>query len=170
MSNLSVYTSIKNVVAAYRDKLHHCPQEQFQLSPATGGWSYSEVYSHIFDMSILSLEELKKCIAGNGQDKPTAFVVKLILFFGSFPPAAKYKVPKKLTSRVRKITKADAEEFIQLFLEELEYVHRDIHLARPDVKTIHPRLGYLNARQWFRFIEIHLKHHLKQLGRIEKNF
>jgi len=28
----------------------------------------------------------------------------------------------------------------------------------------------MNARQWLRFIEIHLKHHIKQLKRIEKSF
>jgi glycosyltransferase involved in cell wall biosynthesis len=30
--------------------------------------------------------------------------------------------------------------------------------------------GYLNAKQWLRFIEIHLNHHLKQLNRIENSF
>jgi hypothetical protein len=42
--------------------------------------------------------------------------------------------------------------------------------AQANVKTPHPKLGYLNANQWLRFIEIHLKHHYQQLKRVEKSF
>lgn len=170
MGNSSVFASLKNISAAYRQKLKQFPEEQFQTTPPIDGWSYSEVYCHIFDFSLLTLKEVKKCIDGQGEDKPTAFIVKVILFLGSLPPSSKYKVPKKLASRTKKITKAEASVFIDQFLEELEFVYHEIHLASPSVKTPHPRLGYLNAKQWFRFMEIHLKHHFEQLKRIEKSF
>ena len=170
MSNSSVFSSLKNISAAYRATLKEIPEEQFQLTPPIGGWSYSEVYSHIFDISILTLKEVENCIKGEGKVKPTAFIVKMVLFFGSFPPKAKYKVPKALLGRERKITKTAAEDFIERFLEQLNIVYSQLHLADPALKTRHPRLGYLNAGQWFRFMEIHLKHHLKQLKRIEKSF
>ncbi|MGY0039102.1 hypothetical protein [Pedobacter sp. NJ-S-72] len=109
-------------------------------------------------------------LEGEGMVKPTAFIVKMVLFFGSFPPKAKYKVPKVLLGREKKITKTAAEDFIERFLEQLNIVYSQLHLADPALKTRHPRLGYLNAEQWFRFTEIHLKHHLKQLKRIEKSF
>jgi len=170
MSNSSVFSSLKDISAAYSATLNKIPEEQFQLTPPAGGWSYSEVYSHIFDMSILSLKEVENCIKGDGKVKATAFIVKVILFFGSFPPRAKYKVPKVLLGRERKISKIAAADFIKRFLEQLHLVYSQLHLADPLIKTRHPRLGYLNAEQWFRFIEIHLKHHLKQLKRIEKSF
>ncbi|KIO74572.1 hypothetical protein TH53_25665 [Pedobacter lusitanus] len=170
MRNSSVYSSLKKIVAAYNATLQEIPEDQFQLTPPIGGWSYSEVYSHIFDLSLLSLGEIEKCIQGEGKIKPTAFVVKMILFLGSFPPKAKYKVPKALQGREQKITKAAAADFIEKFLEQLNIVYSQLHLADSAIKTRHPRLGYLNARQWFRFTEIHLNHHLKQLKRIEKSF
>jgi hypothetical protein len=170
MSNSSVFSSLKEISAAYNATLPEISEEQFQCTPPAGGWSYSEVYSHIFDMSILSLKEVENCIKGNGKVKPTAFIVKAILFFGSFPPKAKYKVPQLLLGRERKINKIAAADFIERFLEQLHLVYSKLHLADPAIKTRHPRLGYLNAEQWFRFTEIHLKHHLKQLRRIEKSF
>lgn len=170
MRNSSIFSSLKDISAKYHDFLREVSDHQFQLTPPIGGWSYSEVYAHIFDLSILTIKEVENCIKGEGKIKSTAFIVKIILFFGSFPPNAKYKVPKALVGRERKITKEGAAAFIQKFLEELDMVYSQLHLADSALKTRHPRLGYLNASQWFRFMEIHLKHHLKQLKRIEKSF
>jgi len=170
MSNASVFYSLQKISTKYRSILGGITETQFQTTPPIGGWSYSEVYSHIFDASILSLIPLKKGLDNIGEEKPTAFVVRLILFYGSLPPAKKYKVPKRLESRVKKINKEEAEAFILQFLAELDTVYPKIDKADEKIKNLHPRLGYLNASQWLRFIEIHLKHHLKQLKRIEKSF
>ena len=170
MNNAVVFSSLKKISSAYRTILHDIPDADFQLSPVIGGWSYSEVYCHIFDSSLLSLIALQDCIKGKGKPKPTALIVKLILRYGSLPPMIKYKVPKFLEPRVIKISKEKAANFIDRFLIQLEADYKMIDLADPTIKTKHPRLGYLNADQWLRFIEIHLKHHLKQLKRIEKSF
>ncbi len=62
MRNSSVFSSLKSISAAYSKTLQEIPEEQFQLTPPIGGWSYSEVYSHIFDISILTLKEVENCI------------------------------------------------------------------------------------------------------------
>ncbi|QPH38159.1 DinB family protein [Pedobacter endophyticus] len=170
MSAAKIKASIGKIVNAYKTKLALYPDDSFQLTPPINGWSYSEVYSHIFDSSVLSTIAMENCIKGNGQNIPTHFVVKVILFFGAFPPAAKYKVPKRLADRVEKISRAEAHKLIVSFEEALESAYATIGKADKNCKTKHPRLGYLNAIQWLRFIEIHLKHHLKQLARIEKSF
>ncbi|MEJ5961238.1 DinB family protein [Pedobacter immunditicola] len=170
MHNAQLFSSIHHLTEAYRTKLSTIDDEQFQLTPSVGGWSYSEVYSHIFDSSILSLKAMENCLEGKGKKHSTAFIVKIILFLGYLPPGRKYKVPQKLESRVKKMTKVEAEELIQRFAQQLEPDYKKMGKARADIKTPHPRLGYLNARQWLRFIEIHLKHHLKQLKRIENSF
>lgn len=170
MTPAKVKFSIHKIVDAYKERLSQYSEEILQVTPPINGWSYSEVYSHIFDASLLSLIALQNCINGKGEDKPTHFIVKVILFFGAFPPAQKYKVPKRLADRVKKITKAEALDFILEFEASLTSIYPSVAGADPRVKTKHPRLGYLNSKQWLRFIEIHLKHHLKQLIRIEDSF
>ncbi|KLT64073.1 DinB family protein [Pedobacter sp. BMA] len=170
MTAAKIRASLHHIVKAYKAKLSSYPEDIFQLTPPIDGWSYSEVYSHIFDSSLLSLIALENCIKGKGEDKPTHFAVKVILFFGAFPPAQKYKVPKRLIDRVKKISKTEALDFILEFEKALEHAYPNVSKANKHIKTPHPRLGYLNAKQWFRFIEIHLKHHLKQLNRIEQSF
>lgn len=169
MNSAKIYKSISKTVNAYKVKLATKDEAIFTLTPPIGGWSYSEVYSHIFDASLLSLIALNNCIKGEGVNKTTHFAVKLILFFGSFPPVKKYKVPKTLVLRVKKINLMAARQFITDFELQLVKVMPQIANADPKIKNKHPRLGYLNAQQWLRFIEIHLKHHLKQLVRIENS-
>ena len=170
MTAAKIKVSIHQIVDAYKAKLSSYNEDVFEKTPPINGWSYSEVYSHIFDSSLLSLIALENASNGKGEKKPTHFIVKLILVFGSLPPAKKYEVPKRLASRVKKISKTEALDFILEFEKALEDSYPLIAQASKSIKTKHPRLGYLNAKQWLRFIEIHLKHHLKQLVRIEESF
>ncbi|MBT2562701.1 DinB family protein [Pedobacter sp. ISL-64] len=165
-----IKASIHKIVDAYKSKLSHYSEDIFQTTPPIAGWSYSEVYSHIFDSSLLSLIALERAASGKGENKPTHFIVKLILVLGTLPPAKQYKVPKRLAERVKKISKTEALDFILEFEKGLDDNYPVIAHAKANCKTKHPRLGYLSAKQWLRFIEIHLKHHLKQLERIEKSF
>jgi len=170
MTAAKIKASIHKIVDAYKSRLSNYPEDIFQSIPPIAGWSYSEVYSHIFDSSLLSLIALEHAANGKGENKPTHFIVKLILLLGTLPPAKKYKVPKRLAERVKKISKTEALDFVLEFEKALDDHYPSIAIASADCKTKHPRLGYLNAKQWLRFIEIHLKHHLKQLERIEKSF
>lgn len=170
MHTNKVYRSIIKATNTYQAQLLKMNEEDFQLSPPMGGWSYSEVYSHIFDSSLLSVMALNNCLKGEGEYKATLFGVKLVLFFGSFPPGQKYKVPQRLAERVKKIGTTAAQQLLTDFELQLGKTYPQLNQANPKVKVKHPRLGYLNAKQWFRFIEIHLKHHLKQLKRIENSF
>lgn len=169
MSLANDHQHLLNLAAAYQAKLSTYPVELFQQAPPIGGWSYSEVYFHIFDSSLLSLAMIRDCLKGKAVQKPTALLVRLILFWGSLPPI-KYKAPKRLTERLRKINTKEAEQMIDQFLQQLEKEYPDMKNADPFMKTPHPRMGYLNTAQWLRFARIHLSHHLKQLDRIEKSF
>ena len=170
MSVENVFRSILKTTAAYEQALQETDAANFEAQPAIGGWTSSEVYCHIFDSSLLSLMAINECISGRGKKtRPTAFLVKLILFVGILPPGVKYKVPPKLALRIKKIDIPTANELISDFNLKLKQTKFNLKNADPRVKTKHPVLGYLNATQWLKFTEIHLKHHLKQLSRIKNS-
>ena len=170
MSLSGDYKWIQSITEKYKLKLTSISDEQWQRTPPIGGWSYSEVYFHIFDSSILTNQTMLDSAAGNGENKPTHFMVKMILFTGMLPPGKKFKAPKRLAERLKKISKTEALELIEDFLRQLEAGFPNLKHASSIVKTLHPRMGYFNAFQWLRFMGIHLNHHLKQLNRIEKSF
>lgn len=161
--------SILKIVNLYKGKLSGLTDEEFMSTPPMGGWSYSEVYAHIFDSSLLSLMAFRKCASGEGEQGKTSFGAKVILFFGMLPPGKRYKVPKRLADRAKKINLVTAQQLIADFELQSNQINQQLTTADPKSKIAHPRLGLLNAKQWLRFIDIHLNHHLKQLSRIEKN-
>jgi len=169
MSIEKQYKSMLRVVSKYEELLGSVSEEEFIKSPPDGGWSYSETYSHIFQSNLLSLHATEKCIVGTGvmSTKRIHWMAWLILFFGTFPPI-KFKAPAKIAAMVVKIGREDAQNLIAKFKIRLGEIKSKIHKANTYQKTKHPRLGLLNAKQWFRFIEVHTVHHTRQLKRIEK--
>ena len=166
----SDYKWIQKIVQKYRLKLEYIDESVWQAMPPIQGWSYSEVYFHIFDASILSLKQLTDSAEGKGKLKPTAFPVRFILFLGMLPPGKKFIAPKTLTERLKKVSKEEILILMDDFLNQLKVAFPKVQLADLSIKTPHPKMGYLNAAHWLRFIAIHLNHHLKQLNRIAKSF
>ena len=169
MSHASEHASLLHSVQSYSRFLENVSPEEFEISPFEGVWSYSEVYSHIFQSNLVSLTAAEKCISGIGEQTSGRihWLAGIILFFGRFPPG-KLKAPARIAAMVKKISKEDARNLIQKFESRLQDLVPKIHDARLNQKVKHPRLGLLNAPQWFRFVEIHTLHHEKQLQRISK--
>lgn len=170
MSLSSHYRSLLKAVTQYEDLLNEVSEETFLENPASGGWSYSETFSHIFQSNLASLVAVEKCYLGTGvyDRKSLGMVVWAILFFGTLPPG-KFKAPERIASMVKRISKEEAKNLIIKFRNRLEDLRHKIPKADPHQKVKHPRLNLLNARQWLRFIEIHTIHHTKQLERIRKS-
>jgi hypothetical protein len=165
------YQSLIKAVAIYENLLGELSEDVFQKNPPDASWSYSETYSHIFSSGLLSLTAIQSCIDCEGENskKGIYWVAGLILFIGSFPPV-KIKAPKRIAALVKKISKKEAEDLLMKFKTRLTEIQSQIHLADPNQKIEHPRLGLLNGQQWLRFIEVHTIHHTKQLKRINKHW
>ncbi|WP_129715333.1 DinB family protein [Pedobacter sp. SYP-B3415] len=168
MTVAATYQKIKSSVQVYQQVLDETADTSFERKPLNGGWSRSEVFWHIFDASLLSLQTALDCARGDGKKRETPFISKLILFFGALPPG-RYKMPGMLAERSRSCSPAEARLLINRFLKALDEALPQLKRAPADIKTKHPRLGYFNAAQWLRFMWIHLRHHQKQLLRIERS-
>jgi hypothetical protein len=113
---------------------------------------------------------LEKCIR-NG--KPTSagrnMLGLLVFLFGSLPPW-KTKVPEMLEARIpaRKISKEEARNMLIKCRQRINELTPLIRDSSEYCRVKHGRLGMLNARQWFKFVLFHSRHHLKQLDRVEK--
>lgn len=154
-------------MAVYENVLANTSEETFTQSPPDGGWSYSETYSHIFQSDLISLVAIEKCIIHTGvhSRKSIHWLAWFILLIGKFPPG-KFKAPERIAAMVSKISREDARNLIVKFKSRLPDIRLKLKKIDPYQKVKHPRLGLLNAKQWFRFIEVHTIHHTRQLKRI----
>ncbi|WP_079702675.1 DinB family protein [Daejeonella lutea] len=169
MSVNSHFKSMIEAVGQYETLLQEVSEEVFTQSPAEGQWSYSETFSHIFQSNLASLIAVEKCFLKTGiiNKKGTPWQVLAILFFGRLPPG-KFKAPERIASMVKIISKEEASNLIVKFRKRLSELKDKVDKADRDQMIKHPRLGLLNAKQWWRFIEIHTKHHTRQLERISR--
>ena len=164
--------AINAALDEYRSQLDTIPDEQFDMTPPQGGWSYAEVYSHIMQATIGGSIMLERCT--HKTSKPAKggvnWIGKYTLFTGLFPPI-RIKTPEVASARmsVHKISKEDAKNLIVKCRQRMEAMATLISENPSTRRAQHPRMGMLNARQWFKFIRIHLQHHLKQLARISRS-
>ena len=160
-----------NVLDSYRNQLDIIPDDLFDITPPNGGWSCAEVYSHIMQASIASTIPMERCTHGTAKstNKKLNFWGCYVLLFGSFPPV-KTKVPPKVEALmpITKISKEEARNLIIKCRKRFDEIVILINTTPSVRRSKHPRLGMLTASQWFKFIRIHLQHHLKQLQRIKK--
>jgi hypothetical protein len=92
--------AIEAALDVYRSRLDAIPDDQFELTPPDGGWSYSEVYSHIMQTTLGSSMALEKCILSIclPTTKGRSLIGLFVLTFNRFPPV-KVKVPKAIAKR-----------------------------------------------------------------------
>jgi len=145
---------------------------QLRFNPGTGQWNLLQVLQHIITAEKQSVMYIKKKLA-NPESSPYAGLGSNIrhamLRIALFLPL-KFKAPKI------------AEVSVQF--PDLEAMKSEWDALRADLKSIldncdqetlkraiyrHPRAGMLNLKQALEFLESHIKHHQKQMGRIRLN-
>ncbi len=169
MSFVSDKKEIDEILNYYINFLKTVDEESFLKNCKHDKWSYSEVYSHILSANLGSAIAVEKCLNRTAEIKrdKANWKVRLILWLGKFPPG-KIKAPVKIAAMVKKISKEDAKNDLIRLKKKIEEIYLSVKSFNEIYKMRHPRLGYLDAKQWFRFILIHSKHHVAQLSRIEK--
>ncbi|SHN18202.1 DinB family protein [Mucilaginibacter sp. OK098] len=156
----------------YRAMLDTIPDERFTETPPGGGWSYAEVYSHIMKATLGSCIALERCTHGNCPPTKEGlnFMGRFMMLAGVFPVRLKMSAALAAKMPVEKISKEDAKNLLIKCRKRIDDTSPLIKDSSPNFRYKHPRLGMLTAEQWFKFIRIHLYHHLKQLKRVEKKF
>lgn len=169
MSGISDKNLVLDSLKFYSAFLKTVNEETFLTTPENGGWSFAEVYAHILSANFLSVVAIERCVNKTAEIKTRKpdWRVRLVLFLGRFPPV-KYKVPAALEASVKKISKEQAANDLIRLIKKIEEIDKGFAKFNPDYKAKHPRLGYLDAKSWLRFIYVHSKHHQKQIGRIKR--
>lgn len=171
MNILKERKAIDATLDIYRTHLDTISEDLFTETPPGGGWSYAEVYSHILQATMAAAIGLERCKQRDGDAKGINLMGRMVMLFGRFPPV-KLRVPESVAAKmpVSKISKEEAKNLIIKCRKRMDELFPVVKNSVPGSIGKHPRLGMLNAPQWFKFIRIHLQHHLKQLTRIKNKF
>jgi len=177
----------EETVSVYIRELDGSSLEQLLWKPAEDAWSLGQMYMHLIrSAQFMQLRNAALCLEpdgspevsrGAGKTRPGEDLFKA----GSFPPdriqvppSPQYTPPqpeskeqlieglRDTVCRMVEIEPMIASEFdtvTQVRLEPGKEIVRNT--------VLHPRLGGLNALEWFRLIEMHYRHHLLQKMRLD---
>ncbi|MCZ8519668.1 MULTISPECIES: DinB family protein [Paenibacillus] len=162
-------TDLELTMEQYEERLSRYTEDELHRQPSPGAWSVGQVYTHLlntaFHMQLKAIDVCREGGAAGASGKSEAG--EGIFRLGSFPPT---KIAVPASDAYTPPNTEDAAS-IRARLQELKERLRDIEpqlAAIPaDRVAVHPRLGGLNATEWFALLEMHFRHHLRQLGELE---
>ncbi|WP_426449793.1 DinB family protein [Paenibacillus sp. S-38] len=159
-----ILQDLELLIGQYEEALGRYSPEQLHRQPAPEAWSVGQVYTHLLNTAFhMQLRAVAACRDGAGQsDGAKTEAGEAVFRLGSFPPI-KIAVPPTDT-----YTPANTEE-VDSLRARLEKLKAEVGAIEPQLAAIpedrrvpHPRLGALNALEWFSLVEMHFRHHLRQ--------
>lgn len=167
----NIEEKILSLINHWQKELENYNDEQFLRKPNEDAWSIGQVYAHLLNAAKnLQIKNINLCAEGKGEEVKGGKTIpgKLSFLLGMFPPV-RIKVPASAEYTPKQ--PAGKEEVFSQFGELKTLIENIVHVVEKSsasIKTKHPALGYLNAYEWFRIMEMHLKHHLRQKNRLNK--
>ena len=145
---------------------------QFKRQTDASVWTIGQVYSHVISISEKGgFVAIKNCLdkTGGSEKGGKNFWGHLFFLSGGFLPFKRYKTFKSFEHPEQPKNLLVAKDMMYAFIKEMQKLATEIDKsANLNYKVKHPRFGMLNALEWYEFIIIHHKHHLKQKKSIDK--
>lgn len=155
------------------DELEKLDAKSITLKPSENQWCMAELYDHVMRVAhTYQIPNLHKCINA-GVTKGYAKNYKgLVIFDLNYLPSTKMRLesfPPKIATGFTPIIKPkhDLVREFKTFIEEVKNLEPVLETSDSSKKNKHPFFGWINATDWFRLIDIHIRHHLKQRERIK---
>jgi hypothetical protein len=187
MDTKETLSKFEETVSFYIRELKGTSLDQLLWKPAEDEWSLGQMYMHLIrSAQFMQLRNVALCLEPGGSSEVSREEkTKLgedLFKMGSFPPdrirvppSPQYTPPQPeskeqlvdgLRDTLRRMVEIEpkiASEFDPVTQARSE---PSKEIVRNTV--LHPRLGGLNALEWFQLIEMHYRHHLLQKQRLDK--
>ena len=165
MTTQKNYTALASSITEYIAELDNYSEAEFTQQPQGGAWSVGQVYEHLFQASRLFFFNIKSCLSkengaaegGKNENGEKMFAL------GSFPPI-KIKKPKEFGNI--EPTAQNLENYKEIFeglLSKAESIMNAVAEDDGSYKVAHPILGLLTAQEWYTMMEMHFRHHRRQI-------
>ena len=136
--------------------------------PTPISWSLGQVCMHLIEATNYYLQQATICLATSDHtDEDMTPNAKTMFRNNEFPdeliegPSSNSYTPQPDNKEVL------LRDLLKL-KEEISQIEILISTSTSKGKTKHPGLHYFNAKEWFQFADMHLRHHLRQKKRMDE--
>ncbi|MBN3522885.1 DinB family protein [Paenibacillus apiarius] len=159
------------LVEHYQKNLDRYTIEQLCYKSKDDEWSLGQMYNHLIRSTLfMQLGAIAKCAEEESTETAEGMSEhgQRIFQMGAFPPI-KIKVPDSPQhTPPQPESKEQLAKGLNEVWEKTQSWATKLHEIPGTRKVMHPRLGYLNAPEWFQLTEMHLRHHLRQQETLEQ--
>ncbi|WP_235827966.1 DinB family protein [Brevibacillus migulae] len=172
MNTKEILTRFEALAAQYMRELDAWEMEELTRKPREEAWSLGQLYVHLIQSALfLHLPNAVACsqkapgtkLGGQKTERGAA-----VYTLGSFPPIKIHVPPSEQYTPKQPVSKEQLHEGIQQVLAKMNEVEPAMREASSDHTLTHPGLGDLHAVEWFRLVEMHYRHHLRQLDTLKE--
>ncbi|UQZ37424.1 hypothetical protein C2I18_07775 [Paenibacillus sp. PK3_47] len=138
-----------------------------------GEWSLGQMYVHLIQSALhMHLRNAEGCLTGSGSGEPSAGKTPAgITAFaqGEFPPV-RIRVPDSPQyTPAQPESKEELAEGLSRVSREMKNMAGRLLETKSSGVIVHPGFGELDAAEWYRLVEMHYRHHLRQEERLRAN-
>jgi hypothetical protein len=167
---------LKERFQSYFEALNEVTEAEFNYKESEEIWSLAQMMEHVhgsgytFFLANVNrcLEQIKGQIGGELTDAGS-----YIMYKNGFPPASKYKHPNHKKGTTPELVGKEVAHYkkeMPALLEALLVTIPDIEKDAGEYKTQHFVFGMMNAEQWLRNTEFHIRHHIVQMNELRAYF
>jgi hypothetical protein len=168
MSAENTYKQLLPLAKYWLKELDFYGNNQFKKKVTNTSWTIGQIYDHLLKYSQeIHVKAIQECLATKDVNAKQGKSFKGFLQFsyGSYLPfkhkSNPYKEPGQPLSTEK--VKDDFYRFLKLIYK----IAKEIDYKKPAAKVKHPSLGYLSAEEWFKLMEMHFRHHVKQKKKLD---
>lgn len=139
---------------------------QLLLQPDQDSWSMGQVYAHITEETRFFFQQVKICLSDReNSSKSMSEAAKDLFLVNAFPNKKLIGPPEIIVGQPR--SKSQLQVGLMNLYDQANDLGEEILFNDNSGKTKHPGHGYFDAKEWYQYAEMHLRHHIRQKDRID---
>jgi hypothetical protein len=168
MVSIALIEQFYSTLSRWQEQLNKYSGTQLLAKPAENSWSAGQVYMHIISNTEYFLQQVKVCASNNDNAGEDADAVAKQMFADNAFPDAKLEGPPENAFTPQPCGKNEIEQYFSVLKNNAGEAIRAMLNSACNGKTKHPGLLYFNAAEWLQFAQMHIRHHERQLKRIDQ--
>ena len=133
------------------------------------GWSLGQVYMHLIEETKYYMEQMDSCLRYNENALEQMDDRGKVMFANNSFPDRRIKGDPFISEKVpQPQSKSQLQKDMLQLKHEMNEIGSKVISSETVGKTAHPGHGYFSAGEWLQYAEMHMRHHLKQKGRLEE--